>query len=43
MACAGSHSWVQEWPAITALRTDVEAFAGAFPTIGFDEATMRYK
>ena len=33
----------QEWPAITALRNDVEAFAGEFPTIGFDEATMRYK
>jgi glycine hydroxymethyltransferase len=32
----------QEWPAITALRNDVEAFAAQFPTIGFDEASMRY-
>merc|ERR1719387_1663604 len=27
----------QEWPAITALRDDVEAFASQFPTIAFDE------
>jgi glycine hydroxymethyltransferase len=33
----------QEWPAITALRSDVEAFASQFPTIGFEEADMRYK
>jgi glycine hydroxymethyltransferase len=32
----------QEWPEITALRTDVEAFASAFPTIGFEEGSMRY-
>merc|ERR1719478_1800722 len=33
----------QEWPQIVALREDVEAFASQFPTIAFDEATMRYK
>lgn len=33
----------QEWPAIAALRNDVEAFSMAFPTIGFDEASMKYK
>merc|ERR1719327_1977850 len=33
----------QEWPAIVALRDDVEAFAAQFPTIGFDEDSMRYK
>merc|ERR1719182_506907 len=33
----------KEWPAIKALRSDVEAFASQFPTIGFDEASMRYK
>merc|ERR1719311_235709 len=27
----------QEWPAITQLRGDVEAFASQFPTIGFEE------
>ena len=32
----------KEWPAITTLREDVEAFASQFPTIGFDEASMRY-
>ena len=31
-----------EWPAIEALKTDVEAFAAQFPTIGFDESSMRY-
>jgi glycine hydroxymethyltransferase len=33
----------KEWPAITSLRNDVEAFSAQFPTIGFDEASMRYK
>uniref|UniRef100_A0A7S4BH95 Serine hydroxymethyltransferase n=1 Tax=Chrysotila carterae TaxID=13221 RepID=A0A7S4BH95_CHRCT len=33
----------QEWPAITALRSDVESFAMQFPTIGFEEETMKYK
>ena len=33
----------QEWPAITQLRGDVEAFASQFPTIGFEEESMRYK
>jgi len=33
----------QPYPAIEALRADVEAFASQFPTIGFDEATMKYK
>jgi glycine hydroxymethyltransferase len=33
----------QEIPEITQLRKEVEDFAGAFPTIGFSEATMRYK
>jgi glycine hydroxymethyltransferase len=28
---------------IASLRADVEAFAGQFPCIGFDEATMKYK
>ena len=32
----------QQWPGIEALRADVEDFASQFPTIGFDEATMRY-
>jgi len=32
----------KEWPALTALRNDVEAFAMQFPTIGFDEASMKY-
>ena len=32
----------KEWPAITALRNDVEAFSAQFPTIAFDEASMRY-
>jgi len=32
----------QEWSAITALRDDVENFASQFPTIAFDQATMRY-
>merc|ERR1711871_1883104 len=32
----------QEWPGIVALRNDVEEFASQFPTIGFDEASMRY-
>lgn len=30
-------------PAIDALRADVEAFAAQFPTIGFEEESMRYK
>ena len=33
----------QEWAAISQLRDDVEAFAGQFPTIGFEEESMRYK
>jgi glycine hydroxymethyltransferase len=33
----------QEIPEITQLRKEVEDFAGAFPSIGFSEATMRYK
>jgi len=33
----------QEWPAITELRSDVESFSMQFPTIGFDEASMKYK
>jgi len=32
----------QEWPQITALKNDVEAFASQFPTIGFEEGSMRY-
>jgi len=32
----------QEWPSITALNKDVEAFASQFPTIAFDQETMRY-
>ena len=32
----------KEWAAITALRHDVEAFSAQFPTIAFDEASMRY-
>ena len=32
----------QEWSSITALRTEVEDFASQFPTIAFDEASMRY-
>ena len=32
----------KEWPAVSELRADVEAFASQFPTIGFDEASMRY-
>ena len=33
----------QEHAAVTALRKDVEAFAGAFPCVGFDSETMKYK
>jgi len=32
----------QEWEPITALRNDVEQFAGQFPTIGFAAEGMRY-
>jgi len=32
----------KEWPEVVALRNDVEAFASTFPTIGFDEDSMRY-
>jgi len=32
----------QEWPAILSLRDDVESFASQFPTIAFDQSTMRY-
>jgi len=32
----------QEWPAIAELRADVEAFASQFPTIAFEEGSMRY-
>jgi hypothetical protein len=30
-------------PEIEALRAEVEAFAKAFPTIGFEKASMRYQ
>jgi glycine hydroxymethyltransferase len=33
----------QQHASIASLRADVEAFAGQFPCIGFDEATMKYK
>merc|ERR1711871_1692289 len=33
----------KEWPAIAELKADVEKFASAFPTIGFEASTMRYK
>jgi len=33
----------QEHAAVTALRADVEAFAGTFPCVGFDAETMKYK
>jgi len=33
----------KEWPAIKELKADVEKFASAFPAIGFDASTMRYK
>jgi len=32
----------QEWPALTALRADVETFSGQFPTIGFEESSMKF-
>ena len=32
----------QKFDSIEALRADVEAFASQFPTIGFDEASMKY-
>jgi len=32
----------QKWDSLEALRTDVEAFASQFPTIGFDESQMKY-
>ena len=32
----------KEWESINGLKGDVEAFASAFPTIGFDEESMRY-
>ena len=32
----------KEWPELTTLRNDVEAFASQFPTIGFEESSMRY-
>jgi len=32
----------QNWDSLEALRTDVEAFASQFPTIGFDESQMKY-
>merc|ERR1712216_871819 len=32
----------QEWPEITALKDDVEAFSSQFPTIAFEEESMRY-
>ena len=33
----------KEWPAIKELKADVEVFASAFPTIGFEASEMRYK
>jgi len=33
----------REFPAITELKHDVEEFAKAFPTIGFEKSTMRYQ
>jgi len=32
----------QKWASLEALRADVEAFASEFPTIGFDESSMKY-
>eukprot|EP00325_Prymnesiales_sp_UTEX-LB-985_P028524 CAMPEP_0174714918 /NCGR_PEP_ID=MMETSP1094-20130205/19730_1 /TAXON_ID=156173 /ORGANISM="Chrysochromulina brevifilum, Strain UTEX LB 985" /LENGTH=510 /DNA_ID=CAMNT_0015914387 /DNA_START=41 /DNA_END=1573 /DNA_ORIENTATION=+ len=32
----------KEWESIVSLRDDVENFASQFPTIAFDQATMRY-
>merc|ERR1719451_290842 len=32
----------KEWPALTELRSDVEAYSSQFPTVGFDEASMKY-
>jgi len=32
----------KEWDAISSLRDDVESFASQFPTIAFDQSTMRY-
>jgi len=33
----------REWPELEVLRLEVEAFASQFPTIGFDESSMKYK
>eukprot|EP00962_Isochrysis_galbana_P023682 scaffold7166_cov140-Isochrysis_galbana.AAC.1 len=33
----------EPWPELAELRADVEAFAGQFPVVGFDAATMKYK
>jgi hypothetical protein len=33
----------QPWPVLDELRSDVEAFAGQFPVVGFDASTMKYK
>ena len=32
----------QDWPEINSLRGDVVDFASKFPTIGFDESSMKY-
>lgn len=32
----------QQFASIKALKSDVEAFASQFPTIGFDESSMKY-
>ena len=31
------------WAAVQAIKTDVADFARQFPTIGYDEATMKYR
>ena len=32
----------KDWPAFNQLKNDVESFAASFPTIAFDESSMRY-
>lgn len=32
----------KKWDNIEALRVDVETFASKFPTIGFEESSMKY-
>jgi len=33
----------EDFPEITQLKNDVEEFAKSFPTIGFEQSTMRYQ